>query len=71
MPFIHGNESVGGTAVDAIAVKYQEMAELEGNSHWAVLSSWFGPIVRKEVEEARHVKTTAEYIKQAVRYTLL
>jgi hypothetical protein len=46
--------------------KYQELAELEGNSHWAVLSSWFGPIVRKEVKEARHVKTMMEYIKQAV-----
>lgn len=54
-----------------LSIKYQEMAELERNSHWAVLSSWFGPIVRKEVEEARHAKKTAEHIKQAVRYTYL
>ena len=44
-PFFQGNEKVGGTALDAVATKYQEMAEAEGNSHWAILSSWFGPIV--------------------------
>ena len=71
LPFIQGNEKVGGTALDAIATKYQEMAEAEANSHWAVLSSWFGPIVLKEVEEVRHVKTTIEYIQQAVRYVAL
>ena len=39
-----------------------------GNSHCAVLSSWFGPIVRMEVKEVTvliHVKMTADYsIKQ-------
>ncbi|KAF4618575.1 hypothetical protein D9613_009688 [Agrocybe pediades] len=42
------------------------MAEMNGISHWAVLSSWLGPIVRKEVVEGVHVRTTQEYIQQAV-----
>jgi len=67
MPIIQGNEKLGATAVDAIAAKYQERAEMEGNSDWAVLSAWFGPIIRREVVEGRHVKTTQEYIAQAVR----
>ena len=61
MPIIQGNEKLGATVVDAIATKYQHTAEMEGNSHWAVLSAWFGPIVRKEVVEGRHVRTTQEY----------
>ena len=60
MPIIQGNEKLGATVVDAIATKYQHTAEMEGNSHWAVLSAWFGPIVRKEVVEGRHVRTTQE-----------
>ena len=67
MPIIQGNEKLGATVVDAIATKYQHTAEMEGNSHWAVLSAWFGPIVRKEVVEGRHVRTTQEYMAQAVR----
>ena len=42
MPIIQGNEKLGAT-VDAIATKYQHTAEMEGNSHWAVLSAWLIP----------------------------
>ncbi|KAF8161385.1 hypothetical protein B0H34DRAFT_796185 [Crassisporium funariophilum] len=68
IPFIEGREKLGGTAIDAIASQYQALSEVEGRTHWAVLSTWFGPIVRKQVVEGRHVKTTTEYVQQAANH---
>src|SRR4051812_44252270 len=64
LPLIEGDKKLGGTLLDAIIVKYQAIAETSEILHWAALSSWFGPIVRKEVIEKVHVRTTKEYIWQ-------
>ena len=66
LPLIEGNEKLGATIVDAAAALYQECQSLKGDRHWAVLSAYLGPIVRKEVVEGRHVRTTMEYIQQSV-----
>ena len=66
LPLLSGDEKLGGTLIDAVLKKYQEESEREGHTHWAVLSSWFGPIVEGRVLEGRHVKLCEEYIRQAV-----
>jgi len=66
LPLLGGDEKLGGTLIDAILKKYQEVSEIEGRSHWAVLSSWLGPLVEGRVIEGRHVQSCEDYIRQAV-----
>ena len=67
LPLLGGDEKLGGTVIDAILKKYQEVSEIEGHSHWAVLSSWLGPLVEGRVIGGRHVQSFEDYIRQAVR----
>ena len=46
LPLLGGGEKLGGTLVDAILKKYQEVSEIEGRTVWTVLSSWLGQLVR-------------------------
>ncbi|KAF8162013.1 hypothetical protein BJ912DRAFT_935672 [Pholiota molesta] len=57
MPFIEGRAKLGGTAIDAVASQYQILSEAEGRTHWAVLSTWFGPIANHENPELLLAKT--------------
>ena len=66
LPLLGEEEKLGGTVIDAILKKYQEVSEIEGHSYWAVLSSWLGPLVEGKVIEGRHVQSCEEYIRQAV-----
>jgi hypothetical protein len=66
LPLLGGNEKLGGTLIDAILKKYQEISENEGRTHWTVLSSWLGPLVEGRVVEGRHVQSCEDYIRQAV-----
>ena len=66
MPLLGEDEKLGRTVIDAILKEYQEVSETEGRSHWAVLSSWLGPLVEGRVIEGRHVQSCEEYKRQAV-----
>ena len=48
LPLLGEDKKLGGTLIDAILKKYQESSELEGRTHWTVLSSWLGPLVEEK-----------------------
>jgi hypothetical protein len=57
LPLLDGDEKLGGNLIDAILKEYQEVLEIEGCSHWAILSSWLGPLVEGRVIEGRHIQS--------------
>jgi len=64
LPLLSGDEKLGGTVIDAILKKYQELSEIAGSTHWAVLSSWLGPLVEGRVEMPFWVITSCESLSR-------
>ncbi|KAF8641370.1 hypothetical protein AX16_009991 [Volvariella volvacea WC 439] len=64
LPLINKGEKLATFTLDGIATKYQEISEENGNTHWAVLSGWFGPLVGGTVKEGRQSISTKQYVTQ-------